>query len=315
MTISTSELSQLVKEWAMKTGFDDCGIARIEPLEKEKTFLLQWLKNGFHGKMKYLENHLEKRVNPSLLVENARSVIVCLLNYFPFQHQNPSCRFQVSKYAYGRDYHKVVKKMLKELNQKLHEHTGISGRCFVDSAPVLERVWAQKAGLGWIGKNTLLIHPRFGSWVFIGEIITPLELQYDKPFEKSGCQRCQACLNACPTHALNPSRPYMINASECISYHTIEDKNKDDFHPANKNWIFGCDICQDVCPFNRKAIFTHVSDFQIRPFIKKASGHDWENLTRAEFLEHFRGSALMRAGYEGILKNIDKVKKNSFGVT
>ncbi len=311
MTDDKALLTAKVKDKAAALGFDDCGITPVTFLENNKRQLEEFLFKGWHGNMAFLTKNTDKRLDPGLLVEEAKSVVVVILNYFPSQEQNPGAHYKVARYAYGRDYHKVLKKKLKELQVYINTLAGEAvSRCFVDSAPVMESTWAQKAGLGQCGKNTLLIHPRLGSWFVIGEIITAHTFSYDTEIDFEPCGRCSACQIACPTDALLASRPYQLDASQCLSYQTIENKDKSEFSTKNKDRIFGCDICQEVCPHNRVAIATKEKDFSIKPFIANASDEDWENLTQQEFEEYFTGSPIKRAGYSGLQANIRKVKGN-----
>ena len=295
-----------IKELALSLGFDACGITPAIELDDDvKAKYEEWLKLGYQGEMDYLANNLEKRVNPSLLVPGAKTIIVVLLNYYPPELQEKGIP-QVAKCAYGRDYHKVVKKKLKKLFAALKEkYPGLEGRFFSDSAPVLERIWALRSGLGWIGKNNLLINKKLGSFFYIGELIINLEAdEYDKPMLTSHCGTCTRCVDACPTGALSP---YKLNATRCISYDTIElkDETKSELNNTH-GWIFGCDICQDVCPWNSKPIPTSEPDLFIKPFLKKATAADWEALTEEEFETIFFNSQLKRAGLQKIKLNLKK---------
>lgn len=304
--------SENIKSEAKRLGFSDCGIARAEPLKKEADALKKWLEEGRHGEMNYMENHFEKRTNPALLVQNARSVISVLLNYYPEKTQNKSS-YKLSKYAYGIDYHKVMKnKLYKLLNYLKEQYNVKNGRAFVDSAPVMDKVWAQKAGLGWIGKNTNLISKKFGSFVFIGELIIDIELAYDNP-GKERCGKCTRCIEACPTGAITSER--RIDASKCISYLTIEKKGAipEEFKGQWQNWIFGCDVCQDVCPWNQN-LNSH--DFtKLKPFPEFLSLHnkDWENLDKELFNRIFKRSAVKRTKFEGLKRNIEFLKTRNKG--
>lgn len=294
----------------MELGFAACGISKAVYLEDESAYYNDWIANKKHGNMKYLQNNIEKRLHPQELHPGTKSIISVLYNYYPQEFQNTQSDYKISKYAYGKDYHKILKKKLNLLLQEIEDLTEkTNARIFVDSAPVLERKWAQKSGLGWIGKNTMLINPLIGSYTFIGEILIDAELEHDNVINDY-CERCTACLRACPTDALDLSKPYQMDASQCISYQTIEDAEKIDFSPKNKNWIFGCDICQEVCPWNNKAPKSEEEKFRIFDFIQKASSEKWESLTEADFEKHFNGTPIRRAKYQGIKKNIAKVKEN-----
>jgi epoxyqueuosine reductase len=295
----------LVKQTAHACGFDYCGIAAAGKLDDDARRLEKWLKEGKQGKMQYMERYFELRTNPALLVPGAKSVITLLKNYTPSQKQTPQAP-HISSYAYGKDYHKVIKKQLKEFLRLLKEKIGnIEGRGFVDSAPVLERSWAQKSGLGWIGKNGNLITKHSGSFFFIATLITDIVLEYDAPFAKDYCGSCTMCIDACPTQAILPNKE--IDASHCISYFTIE--LKDELLPANmknkfQNWMFGCDICQDVCPWNRFRKPHHEMDFKPIPEILNFTTQQWQQLTEESFEKIFKDSALKRAGYKALQRNL-----------
>ncbi|MBS3806363.1 MAG: tRNA epoxyqueuosine(34) reductase QueG [Bacteroidales bacterium] len=298
-----AEKSRMIKSRARSLGFLDCGISRAGFLQDEAENLKQYLREGRHGDMHYMENHFDKRTDPTSLVEGARSVISLILPYYPKQQQRNDT-YRISKYAYGKDYHIVMKSMLRDLLNFLdQEYGGVSGRSFVDSAPVMDKAWAQKAGLGWIGKNTNLLSRKYGSFFYIGELIVDMELEYDTPI-RDYCGTCRQCIDACPTGAL--TGPYRIDASRCISYLTIENKGEipEAFRGTYKDWIFGCDICQDVCPWNRKARYAEHEDLQPHPDLLSLSRTDWEQLSREHFREIFRHSAVKRAKYEGLMRNI-----------
>lgn len=308
---NASDNIKLIKDKALELGFANIGFTRPERLNNEAEFLKNWLSDSMHGDMQWLENHFEKRVHPEKLVPNAKTVIVLLHNYYPGKIQHTQTKYRVSKYAYGRDYHKVIKNKLRILYDFISElyNNHLTGRYFVDSAPVMERPLARNAGLGWIGKNTLLINPKIGSYFFISELIIDQELREVKPPITDHCGRCKACLSACPTGALSPAKPYVLNASLCISYHTIELSKPNKLPLAgNSKWIFGCDICQDVCPWNNKAVISTEPDFAIKPFIADATDQDWENLTKDQFDEYFNGTPVKRAGFEGMKQNIELIK-------
>lgn len=310
--LSEVDLTAFIKKKAREYGFLSCGITKADHLTEDEAYVRKWLENGRHGNMHWLENHIDKRLDTRLLVENAKSVIVFLYNYYPKTFQNPESNYKIAKYAYGKDYHKVLKKKLDNILQEIQTVSEMrSARCFVDSAPVLERRWAQKAGLGWIGKNTMLINKLHGSYFFIGEIICDLELIYDDEDINDLCGRCNACLNFCPTEALVPGKPYQMDASQCISYHTIENKavSEIDFPKENKDRLFGCDICLEVCPWNRNAKPHHEPKFNITDLIRDYSDEDWENLSSETFEENFSGTPIKRMGYERMKKVIGFLKK------
>ncbi|MDQ3290186.1 MAG: tRNA epoxyqueuosine(34) reductase QueG [Bacteroidota bacterium] len=289
-----------------------CGISKAEFLEEEAPRLENWLNRQMHGKMHYMENHFDKRLDPRLLVDGAKSVVSLLLNYYP-EEQQPNDTFQISKYAYGQDYHFVIKEKLKNLLTYIQENIGeVGGRAFVDSAPVLDKAWAKKSGLGWIGKNSNLITPQVGSFYFIAELIIDLELEYDGPI-KDYCGTCTKCLDACPTNAI--IEPYVVDGSKCISYFTIELKDQipDTVNGKFGNWVFGCDICQDVCPWNRFARPHQEPAFQPHPELNNFTKKDWQEITEEVFKEVFRKSAVKRTGYNGLLRNIKFVTQKKDG--
>ncbi len=298
--------SAYIKQEAAKLGFAACGIAPSEILHEESTHLEAWLQNGFQAGMGYMERNREVRVNPALLVENAKSVIVFLYNYSPAQWMHETSPYLVSAYAYGNDYHDVIREKLNELIRKLKEQVpGIAIRGFVDSAPVLERAWATRAGLGWIGKNSMLISKRNGSLFFISELITDLELEYDKPMGGNYCGDCSRCIDACPTQAITDLS--VIDANKCISYLTIENKGEinPDFKGKYDKWIFGCDICQQVCPWNRFSTPHHEPAFEPPSGLMEFTGADWEQMGQEQFKSIFRKSAVKRAKFAGLKRNID----------
>ncbi|MCF8335687.1 MAG: tRNA epoxyqueuosine(34) reductase QueG [Bacteroidales bacterium] len=299
--------SELIKSRARGLGFLDCGISRAGFLEKEARQLRQWLNEERHGDMQYMANYFDKRTNPAHLLKNAKSVVSVILNYYPEQQQR-SDTYRIAKYAYGKDYHFVMKRMLKDLLKFIREEIGeVNGRPFVDSAPVMDKVWGQKAGLGWIGKNTNLVSTKYGSCIFIGELIIDLELEYDEPIGDY-CGNCRRCIDACPTGAL--TEPYRIDASRCISYLTIEKKKKipEQFKGQYADWIFGCDICQDICPWNMKSHPPLHEELKPHPDLLSLSRIDWENLSSEHFRELFKHSAVKRIKYEGLMKNIRFLK-------
>lgn len=296
--------TQLVKSKALELGFMYCGISKADFLEKEAKQLDQWLKNDYHGKMSYMENHFDKRLDPRLLVDNAKSVVSLLLNYYPSEEQNSDAP-KISKYAYGQDYHFVIKDKLKELFAFIQDEIGeVGGRVFVDSAPVMDKVWGQKSGLGWMGKNANIIHPKHGSFFFIAELILDLELEPDGPI-KDYCGTCTKCIDACPTDAI--VQPYVVDGSKCISYLTIELKDQilpSEFKGKMDNWAFGCDVCQDVCPWNRFSKPHNEPQFNPHENLLKMNKADWEDLTQEIFQELFRKSAVKRTKFEGLKRNI-----------
>lgn len=289
----------------MSHGFDQCGIAKAAPLDEDARRLEKWLQHGFHGEMHYMSNHFELRVDPTKLVPGAKSVITLLYNYFPEESQKSSAP-KVAKYAYGEDYHLIIREKLKIFLQSIREKFGnIEGRGFVDSAPVLERSWAQKSGLGWIGKNGNLINKKMGSFFFIATLITDLELEPDIPHAKDYCGTCSKCVDACPTEAILINKT--IDASKCISYFTIELKSKDfpeDLSSKSENWIFGCDICQDVCPWNRFSTPHQQPELEPLKELMQFDIEDWLHLDEERFKIIFKQSPLKRSGFEGIKRNL-----------
>ncbi len=285
-----------------------CGISKAGFLEEEAPHLENWLNNNMNGQMSYMENHFDKRLNPTLLVDGAKSVISLLLNYYPSELQNENS-YKISKYAYGQDYHHVIKEKLKELLYFIETEIGeVSGRAFVDSAPVLDKAWAAKSGLGWVGKNSNLITQKVGSFYFIAELIIDLELEYDSP-TTDHCGSCTACLDACPTEAI--VAPYVVDGSKCISYFTIELKDNLPQEMKGKfdDWMFGCDVCQDVCPWNRFSKPHNEPLFEANSDILNFSKSDWEEITVDVFQKVFKNSAVKRTKYEGLLRNINFLKK------
>ena len=294
--------SQLIKKSAKNLGFLSCGISKAEFLEEEAPRFEKWLNEQKHGQMAYMENHYDKRLDPRLLVPGAKSVVSLLLNYYTDEHQVEGAP-KISKYAYGADYHFVIKEKLKQLFQILQEEIGeINGRVFVDSAPVMDKAWAGRSGLGWMGKNTNLINKKVGSFFFIAEMILDLKLDYDTPVTDH-CGTCTACIDACPTEALTP---YNIDASRCISYLTIELKDQipSEFQNKMDDWSFGCDICQDVCPWNRFSKPHSEPLFEPRSELLEFTKKDWEELTEATFDTIFKNSAVKRTRYRGLKRNL-----------
>lgn len=285
-----------------------CGISQAGFLEEEAPRLENWLNNQMNGQMSYMENHFDKRLDPTLLVDGAKSVISLLLNYYPSELQNENS-YKISKYAYGQDYHHVIKEKLKELLHFIQTEIGeVSGRAFVDSAPVLDKAWAAKSGLGWVGKNSNLITQKVGSFYFIAELIIDLDLENDTP-TTDHCGSCTACLDACPTEAI--VAPYVVDGSKCISYFTIELKDNlpEEMKGKFDDWMFGCDVCQDVCPWNRFSKPHNEPLFEANPDILNFSKSDWEEITVDAFQKVFKNSAVKRTKYEGLLRNINFLKK------
>ena len=302
--------TQQIKAFTRQLGFDFCGIAKAQQLDEDARRLEQWLKKGLHGSMQYMENYFDLRIDPGKLVPGARSVITLLLNYFPQQTQETDTP-NISKYAYGKDYHEVIKKKLNTLLALMNEHIGeIHGRGFVDSAPVLERTWARRSGLGWIGKNGNLITKHQGSFFFIATLIVDIELEYDDPFAKDYCGTCRKCIDSCPTGAIGEGK--VINGSQCISYYTIELKEMllpEDKKGQFADWMFGCDVCQDVCPWNRFAKPTEETEFTPIPEILNFTTKEWESLTEEAFKKIFRHSPLKRSKFQGIQRNVKFLKQ------
>ena len=298
--------AQLIKQKSTDLGFFYCGISKAGFLEQEASHLEQWLKEQKNGKMSYMENHFDKRLDPRLLVDNAKSVVSLALNYFPENDQKDLTAPKLSKYAYGADYHIVIKDKLKELFAYIHSEIGeVGGRIFVDSAPVMDKAWAKKSGMGWMGKNTNIIHPKNGSFFFIAELILDLDLLADGPI-KDYCGTCTRCIDACPTDAL--IEPYKIDASKCISYLTIELKDAilpHEFKGKMDNWAFGCDVCQDVCPWNRFSKPHNEPRFDPHTDLLAMTSNDWKDLTYEVFSELFKQSAVKRTKFEGLKRNID----------
>ena len=297
--------SRKLKELAEEIGFDAIGVAPVALLSDEVARLRSWVEEGKNAGMDYMGRNLEKRENPALLVEGARSVVVTLTNYYTRGKQAPGVP-KIAKYAWGKDYHLVVKERLWRLLKELQVLESVEGRCFVDSAPVLEHEWARRAGLGWLGKNTLLIHPKLGSYCFIGVMILTVDFDaYDTPFDASFCGRCNRCVEACPTGALTS---HEVDARKCISYHTIENKGEypEDLKVLAENRIFGCDLCQKVCPWNRKAKEHQVAEFSLRPEISGLTVNDWLGMDETRFKELFKDMPQERTGLMRIVRNLVK---------
>ncbi len=307
MINDTSKYSQFIKTEAKRLGFLSCGISKAEFLEEEAPRLEKWLKNNAHGEMRYMENHFDKRLDPTKLVEGSKSVVSLLLNYYPSEIQNAES-YKLSKYAYGTDYHFVIKDKLKSLLHAIQGEIGdVHGRAFVDSAPVLDKAWAAKSGLGWIGKHSNLLTQQIGSFYFIAELIIDLELEYDYA-TTDHCGTCTACIDACPTEAI--TEPYVVDGSKCISYFTIELKDNipSEFKGQFDDWMFGCDVCQDVCPWNRFSKAHNEPLFNPHPELLSMTKKDWEEITKETFNKVFKKSAVKRTKFEGLKRNVDFLK-------
>lgn len=311
--LQQQKLTEQIRSHALKLGFDACGFAKAQHLPTEARRLDEWLTQNRNGSMDWMGNHFEKRVDPTLLVPGSKTVVSVLASYYHPKHEEQigvKDRPLISKYAQGRDYHKVLKKKLKELFHFTEElFGGLEGRIFVDSAPVLDKVWAQRAGLGWIGKNSNLLNKDIGSFVFIGEMIIDAELSYDTPVTDH-CGTCTNCLDACPTDAIY--EPYRVDATKCISYLTIELKEEIDeqYQTDIENWIYGCDICQDVCPWNSKSVIAQFEDLHPREYVANRDLEFWKNLTPKQYDDTFEGSAIRRAKYDKFTSNVSIVSEN-----
>lgn len=306
---SRLEQSAMIKKEARRLGFDDCGIARAEELVEDAVHLRDWLDHHYHAGMRYMARHAEKRTDPTRLVEGARSVISVILNYYPAKTQSDPEAPVLSKYAYGNDYHGVVREKLERLLHYISANIpGARGRAFVDTAPILEKAWAVRAGLGWIGKNTCLISPKTGSFCFIGTLIVDISLHYDRPMSDF-CGTCTRCIDACPTKAI--IAPRVLDAGRCISYLTIENKGgiSEEFKGLFADRVFGCDICQDVCPWNRKAAACREEDFEPHPELLEMTRDDWFTMDETGYREMFKNSAVKRATFNGLKRNLDFIKK------
>jgi epoxyqueuosine reductase len=303
--------SALIKQWATEAGFDFCGISKATFLEEEAPRLENWLNLNYNGTMAYMANHFDKRLDPRKLVDGAKSVISVMLNYYPEKQQDTeNATFKISKYAYGADYHEVIKTKLRTILENIQNNIGeVNARVFVDSAPVLDKAWAAKSGLGWVGKNANLISKQNGSFYFLGEIICDLDLAYDTP-TTNHCGTCTACLDACPTDAI--VAPYVVDGSKCISYYTIELKEAipNEVKGKFENWVFGCDICQDVCPWNRFAKAHKTPEFALKKEIETFTKNDWEEITEEIFKAIFRNSPIKRSKFEGLKRNISFIKNS-----
>jgi len=306
--LDKSARTRLIKQKAYELGFQNIGIAQAGFLEEEAPRFENWLKNGYHGKMTYMENHFDKRLDPTKLVPGAHSVISLSYNYYPEKQQIDNT-YKIAKYAYGKDYHFNIKDKLRELFQFIQAEIGeIDGRVFTDSAPVMERAWARRSGIGWEGKHSLIIQKNKGSFFFLAEIISDLELEYDKPFPTDHCGRCTRCIDACPTEAILPDKT--LKANQCISYFTIElrDELPADMRGKFQDWMFGCDVCQDVCPWN-KFVLPHTDPFfEPHPDLLTMTKQDWEEITEEVFRDIFKKSAVKRTKYSGLKRNIDFLK-------
>ncbi|PWK20894.1 tRNA epoxyqueuosine(34) reductase QueG [Xanthomarina spongicola] len=299
--------TELIKTEAKRLGFLSCGISKAQFLEEEAPRLEKWLSNNMHGEMQYMENHFDKRLDPTKLVDNSKSVISLLLNYYPKDIQNQNS-YKLSKYAYGTDYHFIIKDKLKSLLNYIQDEIGeVEGRAFVDSAPVLDKAWAAKSGLGWIGKHSNLLTQQVGSFYFIAELIIDLELEHDS-ITSDHCGTCTACIDACPTEAIK--EPYVVDGSKCISYFTIELKDNlpTEFKGKFDDWMFGCDVCQDVCPWNRFSKAHNEPLFNPHPELLSMTKKDWEDITEDTFKKVFQKSAVKRTKYSGLTRNIKFLK-------
>ncbi|SFR63404.1 epoxyqueuosine reductase [Maribacter stanieri] len=302
-----SKWTNSIKAEAKRLGFLSCGISKSDFLEEEAPRLEKWLNKNMNGEMSYMANHFDKRLDPRLLVEGSKSVISLLLNYYPEETQTDDS-YKISKYAYGQDYHHIIKSKLRQLQEFITEEIGeINGRAFVDSAPVLDKAWAAKSGLGWIGKNSNLLTQQVGSFYFIAELIVDIELEYDHAVTDH-CGTCTACLDACPTQAI--VEPYVVDGSKCISYFTIELKNElpSEMKGSFDDWMFGCDVCQDVCPWNRFSKPHNEPLFNPNPDLLSMTKKDWEEITVDVFQKVFKKSAVKRTKYDGLTRNIDFLK-------
>lgn len=303
--MTAHELSRFIKIEATRLGFTFCGLARAEFLEEEAPRLEEWLRRGYHGKMSYMENHFDRRLDPCKLVPGAKSVVSLVYNYYPKKDLARGNNFKIAKYAYGEDYHGVIKQKLRALLIRMKEEAGeINGRAFVDSGPVLERVWAARSGVGWVGKNSLILNRSMGSFFFLAELILDIELDYDGPV-KDYCGSCTACMEACPTGAI--PEPYVVDGSRCISYFTIELKEEipQSYRGQFEDWIFGCDICQDVCPWNRFSRPNNEPRFDANLQMESISRTEWLDISKDVFQKVFKKSALQRAKFEGLRRNIE----------
>lgn len=307
MTIN--HYTNLIKSESKRLGFDYCGISKADFLEEEAPRLENWLNHNRQGQMSYMQNYFDKRLDPRLLVPGAKSVVSLLLNYYPSETQTDTTAPKISKYAYGKDYHFVIKEKLNLLLEFIKENIGeVDGRVFVDSAPVMDKAWAKKSGLGWIGKNSNLINKSSGSFYFIAELIIDLELQYDNAI-KDYCGTCTRCIDACPTEAI--IAPYVVDGSKCISYFTIELKENipTDYKGKFDNWMFGCDVCQDVCPWNSFSKPTQEPHFQPNNELLGITRQEWQELTEETFKRVFKDSPVKRTKFNGLKRNINFIRE------
>lgn len=309
MTIAEKHTA-MIKAEALRLGFEACGIAKAQQLDDDARRLEQWLNKGHHGKMQYMENHFDLRTDPRKLVPGAKSVITMMLNYYPAEQQQPDAP-KIAKYAWGTDYHYVIRDKLNLLLQYIRQHIGeVHGRGFVDSAPVLERTWAQKSGLGWIGKNANLLNKQTGSFFFLATLICDVELVYDNPFATDHCGTCTRCIDACPTEAI--TAPGVVDGSKCISYFTIELKDAlipSEYQDKMQGWMFGCDVCQDICPWNRFSKPNHEASFTPVPEILNLSTSEWQQLGDEAFRKIFKNSPLKRSKWQGIQRNLQPISQ------
>ncbi|TVQ48056.1 MAG: tRNA epoxyqueuosine(34) reductase QueG [Saprospirales bacterium] len=306
------EKKEWIKKWALDLGFSSMNVAKANRLDREAERLKEWLNLGYHGSMGYMENHFEKRVDPTQLVPGARSVIIFTFNYFTKKKQLDPEAPKIAMYALGKDYHDIIRKKLNQLKEKIDDKWGeTTGRGFVDSAPVLERDWAERAGAGWKGKNTLLIHPKKGSYFFLASLITELELPEDQPI-KDYCGTCRKCIDICPTSAIL-EEGYTMDASKCISYLTIEKRDEipTEFKGKMDNWMFGCDLCQQVCPWNRFSEEHNEPKLEADEHLLKKNKEEWLSLDQEEFSELFQGSAVKRTKFRGLKRNIEFLSDNN----
>jgi len=311
MPESAEIYAKLIKSKAEKFGFQSCGISRADFLAEDAQPFENYLKNNFHGEMSYMENYFDKRLDPRLLVEGSKSVISLSYNYFPEKDLSEFGQLKISKYAYGQDYHEIIKEILRDMVQELREEIGdFDCRIFTDSAPILERSWARKSGIGWVGKNANLITKQTGSFYFLAEIICDLELKTDAP-TTDHCGSCRKCIDACPTDAIVSER--IIDGSKCISYATIELKNDipESFQGKMEDWMFGCDICQDVCPWNRFSKPHQQEKFKPNPLLQTFQKSQWQDLSQDLFSEIFKKSPVKRAKFSGLKRNIDFITQDS----
>jgi epoxyqueuosine reductase len=301
--------SKLIKDYALTLGFDDCGFAKAEFLEEDASYYKEFLEKNWHAGLPYLEKNYEKRLNPEFILQKCHSVIITIINYFPTEIQNPGCSYKICKYGYGGDYHRVITDRLEKLAAYIRELSPTGQTySFVDSGAVLEKTWAIKAGMGWRGKNTLVINRKLGSFFFIGGILTDIEMEYDKPVADL-CGDCELCLNTCPTGAL--VQPRRLDIRNCITFHNGEARDKYPGIPMVdlNGWMYGCDICQDVCPWNKKLTPTSEKEFSTNTVIRDYSDRQWEQMTDEEFLQHFSDSSIKRTGIKVLRRNMGMIGK------